>query len=90
MPKSAHPIAESTDALENGGIAAVNFSLFSLFYLMPVNTGHYCLTKISIRAKRSISRVFSLFIVASAFFVHCPYKSRINRTESVLTELKPY
>ena len=33
----------------------------------------YCLTKISIRAKRSISRVFSLFIVPSPFFVHCPY-----------------
>ena len=51
---------------------------------------HYCLTKISIRAKRSISRVFSLFIVPSAFFVHCPYKGRINRAESVLTGLKPY
>ena len=33
---------------------------------------NYCLTKISIRAKRSISRVFSLFIVPSPFFVHCP------------------
>ena len=51
---------------------------------------HYCLTKISIRAKRSISRVFSLFIVPSPFFVHCPYKGRINRAESVLTGLKPY
>ena len=50
----------------------------------------YCLTKISIRAKRSISRVFSLFIVLSPFFVHCPYKGRINRAESVLTGLKPY
>ena len=50
----------------------------------------YCLTKISIRAKRSISRVFSLFIVPSPFFVHCPYKGRINRAESVLTGLKPY
>ena len=46
--------------------------------------------KISIRAKRSISRVFSLFIVPSPFFVHCPHKGRINRAESVLTELKPY
>ena len=50
----------------------------------------YCLTKISIRAKRSISRVFSLFIVPSPFFVHCPYKGRINRAESVLTGLKLY
>ena len=50
----------------------------------------YCLTKISIRAKRSISRVFTLFIVPSPFFVHCPYKSRINRAESVLTGLKAY
>ena len=50
----------------------------------------YCLTKISIRAKRSISRVFSLFIVPSLFFVHCPYKGCINRTKSVLTGLKPY
>ena len=53
-------------------------------------TSNYCLTKISIRAKRSISRVFSLFIVPSPFFVHCPYKGRINRAESVLTGLKPY
>ena len=51
---------------------------------------YYCLTKISIRAKRSISRVFSLLIVPSPFFVHCPYKGRINRAESVLTGLKPY
>ena len=50
----------------------------------------YCLTKISIRAKRSISRVFSLFIVPSPFCVHCPHKSRINRAESVLTGQKPY
>ena len=50
----------------------------------------YCLTKISIQAKRSISRVFSLFIVPSLFFVHCPYKGRINQAESVSTGLKPY
>ena len=50
----------------------------------------YCLTKISIRPKRSISCVFSLFIVPSLFFVHFPYKGRINRAESVLTGLKPY
>ena len=50
----------------------------------------YCLTKISIRPKRSISCVFSLFIVPSLFFVHSPYKGRINRAESVLTGLKPY
>ena len=41
--------------------------------------GYYCLTKISIRAKRSISRVFSLFIVPCPFFVHCPYLLFINR-----------
>ena len=47
---------------------------------------HYCLsTKISIRAKRLISRVFSLFIVPSPFFVHCPYKGRSSQAESVLT-----
>ena len=51
---------------------------------------NYCLTKISIRTKRSISGVFSLFIVPSPFFVHCPYKGRINRAESVLTGLKAY
>ena len=33
---------------------------------------YYCLTKISIRAKRSISRVFSLFIVPSPFFCTLP------------------
>ena len=33
----------------------------------------YYLAKISIRAKSSISRVFTLFIVPSPFFVHCPY-----------------
>ena len=55
-----------------------------------IYTGDYCLTKISIRTKRSISRVFSLFIVPSPFFVHCPYKGCINRAESVLTGLKPY
>ena len=32
----------------------------------------YCLTKISIRAKRSISRVFSLFFVPSPFFCTLP------------------
>ena len=43
----------------------------------------YCLTKISIRAKRSISRVFSLFIVPSPFLY-------IARTKAVLTGLKAY
>ena len=57
---------------------------------MQFNPDVYCLTKISTRAKRSISRVFSLFIVPSPFFVHCPYKGRINRAEGVLTGLKPY
>ena len=32
----------------------------------------YCLTKISMRAKRSISRVFSLFIVPSLFSCTLP------------------
>ena len=35
-------------------------------------TTPYCLTKISIRAKRSISRVFFLFIVPSPFFCTLP------------------
>ena len=50
----------------------------------------HCLTKISVRAKRSISRVFSLFIVPSPFFVHCPYKGRINRAESPFFVHCPY
>ena len=50
----------------------------------------YCLTKISILAKRSISRVFSLFIVPSPFFVHCSYKGRTKRAESISTGLKPH
>ena len=53
-------------------------------YSTPKNKYIYCLTKISIRAKRSISRVFSSFIVPSPFFVHCPYKGRINWAETVL------
>ena len=44
------------------------------------DTEHYCLTKISIRAKRSIFRVFSLFIVPSPFLY-------IARTKAVLTAL---
>ena len=43
----------------------------------------YCLTKISIRAKRSISRVVFLFIVPSPFLY-------IARTKAVLTGLKAY
>ena len=42
----------------------------------------YCLTKSSIRARRSISRVFSLFIIPSPFFY-------IARTKAV-TGLRPY
>ena len=53
-----------------------------------VLTRFYCLTRISIRAKRSISRVFSFFIVPSPFFVHCPYKGRINRAKFILIGLK--
>ena len=57
-------------------------------YIKPIiYTCLYCLTKISIRTKHSISRVFSLFIVPSPFFVHCPYKVRINRAKSVLTTI---
>ena len=41
----------------------------------------YYLTKISIPAKFSIS----LFIIPNLFFVHCPYKGRINRANAVLT-----
>ena len=47
------------------------------------NMSTYSLTKISIRAKRSISRVFSLFIVPSPFLY-------IARTKAVLTGLKAY
>ena len=81
------------------GMAAVGINgqsslqLKVIIYLLtgyPVRTENYCLTKISMREKRSISRVFSLFIVPSPFFVHCPYKGRINRAESILTGLKPY
>ena len=43
----------------------------------------YCLIKISIRAKRSISRVFSLVIVPSPFLY-------IARTNAVLTGVKAY
>ena len=68
------------DNLSEKRLRMINIALIS----------HYCLTKISIRAKRSVSRVFSLFIVPSPFFVHCPCKGRINRAESVLTGLKPY
>ena len=83
---------------EKRGSGAEIYVILSLFICLlivrsifkPVIVIHYCLTKISIRTKRSISRVFSLFIVPSPFFVHCPYKGRINRAESVLTGLKPY
>ena len=65
-----------------------------MFVTSDINVGRskddYSLTKISIRANRSISRVLSLFIVPSPFFVHCPYKGRINRAKGVLTGLKPY
>ena len=50
-------------------------------------TQDYCLTKISIPAKHLISRVFSLFIVPSLFFVHCSDKGRINRAKAVLTSI---
>ena len=43
----------------------------------------HCLTKISVRVKRSVSRVFSLFIVPSPFLY-------VARTKAVLTGLKAY
>ena len=49
-----------------------------------------CLTKLSVRAKRSISHVFSMFIVPSPFFVHYPYKGRINQAKGVLAGLCSY
>ena len=55
----------------------------SLLITRPCFTRNYCLTKISIRANRSISRVFSLFIVSSPFLY-------IARTKAVLTGLKAY
>ena len=67
--------------------------LFSSCILVVVVGGCsfiYCLTKISIQAKRTISHVFYLFIIPSPFLVHCPYKGHINRAESILTWLKPY
>ena len=48
-----------------------------------VALNHYCLTKISVRAKRSISRGFSLFIVPSPFLY-------IARTKAVLPGQKAY
>ena len=91
-----------------GNILCSSFSEFKTLF-----SALYCLTKISIRAKHSISRVFSLFIfifpapfpclslsfqplflvylyLSSPFFVHCPYKGRINQAESVLIGLKAY
>ena len=58
--------------------------LFQLKWNRNHSIPDYCLTKISIRAKRSISRFFSLFIVPSPFFLY------IARTKAVLTGLKAY
>ena len=52
-------------------------------FLFYFSMSGYFLTKISIQAKHSISFVFSLFIVSSPFYVHCPFKG-------ILTGLKPY
>ena len=82
--------AESEINKKRDALSELAFSGRHRNHSLWVLTQNYCLTKISIRAKRSISRVFSLFIVPSPFFVHCPYKGRINRAESVLTGLKPY
>ena len=65
----------------------MNYVLIDHLAFSLVDICLYCLTKISTRAKRSISRVFSLFIVPSPFFVHCPYKRRINRAKAVLTAI---
>ena len=53
-----------------------------------LNFTAYCLTKISIWAKRSISSVFLYH--SQSLFVHCLYKGRINRARGVLTGLRPY
>ena len=45
----------------------------------------YCLTKISIRVKRSISRVFSLFIVPSPFTARCCVMFIVFHIMSTLT-----
>ena len=50
----------------------------------------YCLTKISIRQSVRFPASFLCLSFPAPFFVHCPYKGRINRAESVLTGLKPY
>ena len=75
-----------------GSFTPVHRTVNTIFLLtgLRIYTGDYCLTKISIQAKRSISHLFSLFIVPNPFFVHCPYKGRINRAESVLAGLEPY
>ena len=65
---------------EEGGVAGGRFKKISKklifdktnFWNLAVFLNLYCLTKISIRAKRSISRVFSLFIVPSPFFCTLP------------------
>ena len=52
-------------------------SLMTILGLAGVLFCDYCLTKISIRAKRSISHVFFLLIVPSPCFVH--YSAKTSR-----------
>ena len=61
----------------------VDFVIVENLNDLKFGTFEYCLTKISIRAKRSISRVFSLFIVPSPFFVYCLTKISIRAKRSI-------
>ena len=47
-------------------------------------------SRLDLNAKGLLVRRSKSNFVPSPFFVHCPYKGRINRAESVLTGLKPY
>ena len=75
-------VAWSTDANAKT-LLEIPSPILPMISLYLVDICLYCLTKISIRAKRSISRVFSLFIVPSPFLY-------IARTKAVLTGLKAY
>ena len=63
----------------------MHWTYLRITLVTATNVCQVSITKISVRAKRSISRVFSLFIVPSPFFVHCPYKDSINLAKAVLT-----
>ena len=62
-----HFLSSCSHFLLRNTISLLNFKLSSMHCTLS-----YCLTKISLRAKRSISRVFSLFIVPSPFFCTLP------------------